>query len=575
MRHGNGVANCPIFAATVVVEPKPLNSVVNGRVQARRIRRTRKTHQRRLRRLAQSLAGIAGGEEVARFCRRRGYSHDATEPNDTDDATAFRVSREDFFSALRVEVERIIAPADRLIVLERCAKHLNEARRRDAELRPARFLNRGPTKCRWEGCRHNVPKSENSFRDRLQQALFAWLKPVFDASPATDRLRLSIEHWICELDGLAKAYQPTKGLAAADSKDARKPINGRKNRVFRNLVSRIGREVPGEISATFAHNWEEHYRDIVNDIVTGGQTGRVRYCRQHSQSYVEHMLAGKQIPNRTDIDEADLISRKQQIIFRRLWRLVEARLLPLAGGRIDRVVVERVAFDLLAGSFKARQKVSENVAAQVYWEGPQFGFGSRREMLAAEFEGRCAYCDERPGSEDIEHLLPRNEFPFDSYFNILPACGQCNARKGARTPSEAGMTVTDGAYEAYCGYVRNKKPVPHVYHTMKKGLLNLLRHPATTGQAERMLGMLANNLVSVTTTQRSPRPLARYLTGKLANATGHRPETSWSAGRHTALYRAAILPEYKKDLEKAAGDLRNHAVDAIILACELPSAAAP
>ena len=400
------------------------------------------------------------------------------------------------------------------------------------------------------------------------------MKPVFDASAAKDRLRQSVEHWVGELDALARAYQKTKGLAGAEAKDARKPINGRKIKVFRNLVSRVEREAMGEIAADFVHNWEEHYRDIMTEIVTGGRGGRVRYCRQHSKAYVEYMLAGKQIPNRIDIDEADLISRKQQIVFRRLWRLVEARLLPIAGGRIDRVVVERVAFDLLAGKFKARQKVSEQRAAEMYWEGPQFGFASRREMLAVEFDGRCAYCDERPGSEEVEHLLPRSAFPFDSYFNILPACGQCNTRKGARTPSEAGMTLTDGAYEAYCSYVRGKKPVPHVFHTMKKGMLNLLRHPATTGQAERMLGMLANNLVTVTTTQRSPRPLARYLAGKLAKATRHRPETSWCAGRHTALYRAAILPEYRKDAEKAEGDLRNHAVDAIVLGCELPSATA-
>ena len=181
------------------------------------------------------------------------------------------------------------------------------------------------------------PSRKTAFAIGCSKRLFVWMKPVFDASAAKDRLRQSVEHWVGELDALARAYQKTKGLAGAEAKDARKPINGRKIKVFRNLVSRVEREAMGEIAADFVHNWEEHYRDIMTEIVTGGRGGRVRYCRQHSKAYVEYMLAGKQIPNRIDIDEADLISRKQQIVFRRLWRLVEARLLPIAGGRIDRL----------------------------------------------------------------------------------------------------------------------------------------------------------------------------------------------------------------------------------------------
>ncbi len=571
--HEDDSPNRVLYATTITVDSKPLNDLVTVRSQARRIRRTRKTHRRRLRRLAESLHGIAGAERVVQFCRRRGFSHEADDTADPD-PTAFRVSREQFFEALDAEVARIIVPDSRNRVLSACSKHLNGSRRRDAELRPARFMNRGPTKCNWEGCHHNVPKAENEFRGRLRQALFLWMQPIFAVSADRVKLRRSVEHWVGELGALAHAYQNTNGSEKAEAKVARKPINRRKARVFRNLLSRVEREAPEEIAAPFAENWKEHYADIVTDIIKGGQAGRVRYCRQHSIAFVEHVLAGKQIPNRTDISEADLISRKQQIVFRRLWRLIEARILPLAGGRIDRVVVERVAFDVLAGPFKARQDVSEPTAANMYWEGPQFGFASRRDMLREEFGGRCAYCDDRAGSEEVEHLLPRSAFPFDSYFNILPACAQCNARKGARTPVEAGMSITDGAFDAYCKYVGSRKPVPHVYHTMKKGLLNLLRRSATAGLAERMLGMIANNLVTVTATQRSPRPLARYLAGKLEAATGHRPDPSWSAGRHTALYRAAILPQYSKPAEKEQGDLRNHAVDAIILACELPSATA-
>ena len=117
--------------------------------------------------------------------------------------------------------------------------------------------------------------------------------------------------------------------------------------------------------------------------------------------------------------------------------------------------------------------------------------------------------------------------------------------------------------------------MPHVFHTMKKGSsLNLLRRPATTGQAERLVAMLADNLVTITNSQRSPRPLARYLAGKLEGRTGHRPRIDYRAGRHTALYRSTLLPEFDKESAKEEGDLRNHAVDAVVLGCDLPSASA-
>jgi hypothetical protein len=195
------------------------------------------------------------------------------------------------------------------------------------------------------------------------------------------------------------------------------------------------------------------------------------------------------------------------------------------------------------------------------------------EMLQAEFGGRCAYCGQTGITEQVEHLLPRSAFPFDSYFNVLPACTACNNRKGARTALEAGMTVHDDAYAAFCDYVRWRK-VPHVYHTMKKGLLNLLRRPGTSGEAERRLGMLANDLVTISATQRSPRPLARYLATRLERKTTHRPAVTYCAGRHTALYRSALLPEYSKEAAQGEDDRRNHAVDAIVLGCDLPSASA-
>jgi 5-methylcytosine-specific restriction endonuclease McrA len=566
VQHPEPRRNRVLYAATVVIEAKPLNALVETRAAVRRLRRTRKTHRQRLRRLSQALAGIPNADQILRFCRRRGYSYD--EPDDTDGAErSFHIPREVFFDALRQEVERHIDPEHRARVLGACARHLNESRRPTAELRPARFDNRGPSRCNWPGCTRHVPRAENDFAGRLRQALTSWLTPVFAESADRDRLRRSIDHWVRELDGLARRLRK-----AADA-EQRKLVDKRVKVVYRNLLNRVRREATNPIAEKFCEDWKEHYRKAVSAIVRGTQGGRVRFCRQHSDESVSYRLAGKAVPIREDIAEGDLVSRKQQIVFRRLWRLVESRILPLAGGHIVRVVVERVAFDILAGPLKVRQETSPDRAAEMYWSGPQAGFPDRLTMLKEEFGTRCAYCGTLDASEQVEHLLPRSAFPFDSYFNILPSCTACNHRKGARTALEAGLTIHEDAYNAYGEYVRKRKP-SHFYHTIKKGLLNLLRRPATAGEAERRLGMLANDLVTVTATQRAPRPLARYLATQLEARTGQRPTIGFCAGRHTALYRSVLLADYDKEADKEAGDLRNHAVDAIVLGCDLPSATA-
>ena len=572
LKHTSKTPNRPLYAGTIVVDPQWLTETSTPRGKSRRIRRTRKTHKRRLRNLAQALHGIDGADHILRFCRRRGYSH---EPEDTDDESrAFHVPREEFFLALEAEIGCVIPASDRSRVLSACRKHLNAERRREAELRPARFENRNPTKCQWEGCRHNVPRADNAVKERLQQALYAWLKPIFDESEETTRLRRSVDHWIDELAALAKLYSHAETLEEDDRKATKKEISRRKSKIFRNLKSRTNGEASEDTADSFAEAWSSTYSRNITDIVSGKQGGRIRYCREHSDKFVDYFLEGKVIPNKQDVSEVDLVSRKLQIVFSKLWRYIEGRLLPLAGGQIDRVVVERVAFDILSGPIKKRQELGEEEAAEMYWNGPQAGFSSRREMFKAEFDGRCAYCGRRRAARyEEEHLLPQSRFPFNSYFNLLPACSTCNAQKGSRTAAEAGLAVHPEAYEAYSDYLAGLR-VPHLFHTIKKGLLKLLVREGGNVDAERKLGMLADNLVNISSTQRGPRPLARYLAGRLEKATGQRPETAYVAGRHTALYRSILLPEYEKPSNGDGTDLVNHAIDAIVLGCQLPSAPA-
>ena len=97
--------------------------------------------------------------------------------------------------------------------------------------------------------------------------------------------------------------------------------------------------------------------------------------------------------------------------------------------------MERVAFDILAGPMKERLEVSQEKASEMYWQGPQLGFSDRLTMLREEFGNHCAYCGQVGIVEQVEHLLPRSAFPFDSYFNILPACTALQqSKREPRTP---------------------------------------------------------------------------------------------------------------------------------------------
>lgn len=57
----------------------------------------------------------------------------------------------------------------------------------------------------------------------------------------------------------------------------------------------------------------------------------------------------------------------------------------------------------------------------------------------------CAYCGAR--ADTVDHVLPRSRGGGDGWINLVAACQPCNARKGDRTPAEAGLTLIREAFE--------------------------------------------------------------------------------------------------------------------------------
>ena len=54
--------------------------------------------------------------------------------------------------------------------------------------------------------------------------------------------------------------------------------------------------------------------------------------------------------------------------------------------------------------------------------------------------GRCAYCG-RAGATTVDHVLPRSRGGQAEWLNAVAAHQRCNAAKGARTPTEAGLVL--------------------------------------------------------------------------------------------------------------------------------------
>ncbi len=67
---------------------------------------------------------------------------------------------------------------------------------------------------------------------------------------------------------------------------------------------------------------------------------------------------------------------------------------------------------------------------------------NRRNLFARD-RNQCQYCGKHFPTSDlsIDHVLPRSLGGGDSWENLVCACIRCNARKGGRTPEQAGIKL--------------------------------------------------------------------------------------------------------------------------------------
>lgn len=72
---------------------------------------------------------------------------------------------------------------------------------------------------------------------------------------------------------------------------------------------------------------------------------------------------------------------------------------------------------------------------------PRLAF-TRRNLLRRD-EYTCQYCGDRVGGDSlsVDHVVPRSAGGAATWTNCVVACRSCNARKGSRSPRQAGMRL--------------------------------------------------------------------------------------------------------------------------------------
>jgi len=64
-----------------------------------------------------------------------------------------------------------------------------------------------------------------------------------------------------------------------------------------------------------------------------------------------------------------------------------------------------------------------------------------RENIFKRDEHKCAYC---PSVKNltVDHIIPKSKGGLNTWENLITCCFSCNAKKGDRTPEQAGMKLS-------------------------------------------------------------------------------------------------------------------------------------
>jgi 5-methylcytosine-specific restriction endonuclease McrA len=94
-------------------------------------------------------------------------------------------------------------------------------------------------------------------------------------------------------------------------------------------------------------------------------------------------------------------------------------------------------------SARLRLPVPEVITLASYDRLPSTAITFSRRNVAKRDHYTCQYCGGQPGGESItiDHVIPRSQGGTSCWNNCVAACERCNARKGDRTPEQAGLKL--------------------------------------------------------------------------------------------------------------------------------------
>jgi 5-methylcytosine-specific restriction endonuclease McrA len=92
-------------------------------------------------------------------------------------------------------------------------------------------------------------------------------------------------------------------------------------------------------------------------------------------------------------------------------------------------------------------KVPRVIVLQLYDRIPRTKVRFSRLNIYARDNNTCQYCGRHlPRAQlNLDHIVPRAQGGRTTWENVCCCCVQCNLRKGARTPEQAGMVLTRAA----------------------------------------------------------------------------------------------------------------------------------
>ncbi len=105
------------------------------------------------------------------------------------------------------------------------------------------------------------------------------------------------------------------------------------------------------------------------------------------------------------------------------------------------VVVEE--YDQVVRSSSTEMRLPAVIRTKKYVDKPVKDLKFSRVNVYTRDDYECQYCGEHCDTDELtyDHVLPRSRGGRTDWENVVSCCYSCNARKGARTPREARMTL--------------------------------------------------------------------------------------------------------------------------------------